>query len=167
VPPITKEIQGDLVENDQRRSELIERYGNEQVGVGQRLQGEFFLGMLHLVDEVDEEWTQAWLNWIYGHMYVRGVLDDRTRILVIIGECVVTGHRDQLRNHMRSALETGATIEEIQEVILQASIYSGMPAMFRALRVFRDFATELGLRTFTNPPFALDARDQRPRQAGS
>jgi alkylhydroperoxidase/carboxymuconolactone decarboxylase family protein YurZ len=155
------------MENDHRRSELIERYGSDPVGVGQRLQGEFFLGMLHLVDEVDQEWTEAWLNWIYGHMYVRGILDDRTRILVIIGECVVSGHGDQLRNHIRSALETGATIEEIQEVILQASIYSGIPAMFRALRVFRDFATELGLRTFTDPPFALDALDERPLRVDS
>jgi 3-oxoadipate enol-lactonase/4-carboxymuconolactone decarboxylase len=151
----------------ERRDELVERYNKQAVKTGQELQGEFFLRMLHEMDEVDPIWTEVWLTWIYDHMYNRRIIDDRTRVLVVIGECVVGGHTDQIANHMRSALEAGATTQEIREVILQASIYSGMPNMIRALRIYRQLMVDLGLVDYTEPPFRGDARDARPSRAAT
>jgi hypothetical protein len=54
-------------------------------------------------------------------MYMRGVLDERTRILCIIGELFVAGDVDQARNHMRGVLHHGVRPREILEVILQST----------------------------------------------
>jgi 4-carboxymuconolactone decarboxylase len=149
------------MDKGERKKELLEKYNRKGVETGIDLQGEFFLTMLHFMDEVDPEWAEVWLTWIYDHMYNRGVLDHKTRVLVIIGECVVAGHGDQLRNHMRTALTKGATPEEIREVVLQASIYAGMPAMIRALRTYRDLMKDLGLLEMTDSPFDQSALDPR------
>jgi alkylhydroperoxidase/carboxymuconolactone decarboxylase family protein YurZ len=94
--------------------------------------------------------------------YNRGRLDDRTRVLVIIGECVVSDEAVQLPNHIRSALRVGATPAEIWEVILQAHIYAGMPRMIKAMRIYRDLMRDLGLLEGTEPPFRGDAREPEP-----
>ena len=149
------------MDREARRNDLLQRYNKKAIETGGRLQGDFFLRALHHVDEVDPEWTEHWLDWIYGYMYNRNVLDDKTRVLIIIGECVVAGHTTQLANHMRSALEAGATPEEVREALLQASIYAGMPAFFHALWIYRDLMNALGLAEYTEGPFRGDAREPR------
>jgi alkylhydroperoxidase/carboxymuconolactone decarboxylase family protein YurZ len=148
-----------MSDKEARKQELLERYNRKAIETGMRLQGEFFLRLVHEFDELDRDWTQVWLTWIYDHMYNRGVLDDKTRVLVIIGECVVSDELVQLPNHIRSALRCGATPREILEVILQAHIYCGMPRMIKAMRVYRDLMRDLGLLEVTDPPFRGDARD--------
>ena len=144
---------------EQRRQELLEKYNRKAVESGTRLQGEFFLRLVHEFDELDPEWTEVWLTWIYDHMYNRGRLDDKTRVLIIIGECVVSDETVQLPNHIRSALRVGATPEEILEVILQTHVYAGMPRMIKGMRIYRELMRDLGLLELTDPPFRGDARD--------
>jgi 4-carboxymuconolactone decarboxylase len=144
---------------DERRRELYERYDRRALEAGERLQGEFFLRLVHEYDELDREWTDGWLKWIYGLQYNRTVLDDRTRVLAIVGYCVILDDQGQLPNHMRSALRAGATPQEILEIILQAHIYAGMPRMVRAMRTYRTFMRDMGLLDATEAPFRGDARD--------
>jgi 4-carboxymuconolactone decarboxylase len=142
-----------------KSQQFVDRYGERPIETGTRLQGEFFLRMVEEFDELDQEWTDGWLNWIYGYQYNRGVVDDKTRVLVIIGECCVLGALVQLPNHIRTALRVGATKEEVLEVILQSAIYAGMPKMIEAMRVFRSLMTDLGLLELEQPVFRGDARD--------
>lgn len=147
------------MDKEARKQELLEKYNRKAIETGIRLQGEFFLRVVHELDELDQEWTEVWLTWIYDHMYNRGVLDDKTRVLCIVGECVVSDEAVQLPNHIRSALRVGATPREVQEVILQAHIYAGMPKMIKAMRIYRDLMRDLGHLDLTDPPFPGDARD--------
>lgn len=142
-----------------RRTQLYERYDRQALDTGQRLQGEFFLRLVEEFDELDPEWTEGWLRWIYGAQYNRGVLDDRTRILPIVGYCVILDDQGQLPNHMRSALRAGATPREILEIILQASIYAGMPRTVRAMRTYRAFMRDMGYLQLEEPVFRGDARE--------
>lgn len=144
---------------EERTKSLTERHNRKAIETGMRLQGEFFLRGLHELDEVDEDWTEAWLTWIHDFLYNRNVLDDKTRTLVVIGECCVLGHTNQMANHMRTALRVGATPEEIVEVLLQATVYCGMPKAIQSVRIFRDLMTDLGLKQYTPPPYRSDARD--------
>jgi 4-carboxymuconolactone decarboxylase len=148
-----------MKDSRKRKQELLDKYNRTAIETGTRLQGEFFLRLVHEFDELDPAWTQVWLTWIYDHMYNRRKLDDKTRVLIIIGECVVSDEAVQLPNHIRSALRVGATVEEIQEVILQAHVYAGMPRMIKGMRIFRDLMRDLGLLQLTEPPFRGDARE--------
>ena len=44
------------------------------------------------------------------------------------------GRQHELKGHVRGALNNGASVEEIQEVLLHASIYCGVPCAVEALR---------------------------------
>lgn len=144
---------------DAKRKYLLEKYNRKAVETGMRLQGEFVLRIIEEFDELDPEWTEVWLTWIYDNMYNRGRLDDRTRVLVIIGECCVSDEQVQLPNHIRSALRSGATKEEIWEVIVQSHIYAGMPKMIKAMRAYRCIMKDLGLIDLKEPVFRGDARE--------
>jgi alkylhydroperoxidase/carboxymuconolactone decarboxylase family protein YurZ len=142
-----------------RRKDLSDRHNKKALETGQRLQGEFFLRLVDEFDQLDPEWTEVWLTWIYDHMYNRSVLDDRTRVLIVIGECCVLDEQIQLPNHIRSALRMGATPREILEVILQSHIYAGMPRMIKAMRTYRALMKDLGLVELKEPAFRGDARE--------
>lgn len=144
---------------ERKRQEFFDRYNNRGLDTGVRLQGEYFLHVVEDLDEVDPAFTEAWLTWIYDHLYNRQVLDDRTRILVILGQCCAVGLLAQIPNHIRSAMRAGATKEECLEVILQSSIYAGIPRMRAALAAYKTLMRELGLMDDTEPVFRADARD--------
>jgi 4-carboxymuconolactone decarboxylase len=151
--------QADGRSKESKRKHLLERYNQKAIETGMRLQGEFFLRIVEEFDQLDPEWTEVWLTWIYDSMYNRARLDDKTRVLVIIGECCVADEQVQLPNHIRSALRAGATKEEIWEVILQSHIYAGMPKMIKAMRAYRSIMKDLGLLELSEPVFRGDARD--------
>ena len=86
---------------EQRKAELFAKHGARGMRQGYELQGEYFLRTVDLLDELDADWTEAWLTYVYDYMYGRGVLDDKTRTL--------DRHR---RVHRRRALRAAAQPHE-------------------------------------------------------
>ena len=66
-------------------------------------------------------------------MYPRGIIDDRTRLLVMVGNCLALNEPVQLQNHMRGALLHGATPREVLEVIVHSTAYVGMPTILHTV----------------------------------
>ena len=44
------------------------------------------------------------------------------------------GKQNELKGHVRGALNNGASVQEIQEVLLHAAIYCGVPTSVEAFR---------------------------------
>lgn len=84
----------------------------------------------------DPEWGWLFQRFVYGGIYDRKVVDQRTRQLLTVAACTVQNALQQLDGHIRGALRAGATYDEIKEVILQMSVYVGMPYMLQAMRYF-------------------------------
>jgi 4-carboxymuconolactone decarboxylase len=147
-------------DKEAKREQLYDKYDNNGLDTGFRLQGEHFLNRVEELDELDSEFTEQWLKWTYGYMYNRTALDPKTRILVVLGEAIVLGAEMQIPNHARSAMRAGATQDEILEVILQSCIYAGMPRMMRAMKIYRQLCKDLGLRDLSDPVFQGDAREK-------
>ena len=59
------------MDSETRKHQLLEKYNRRAIETGMRLQGEFFLRLVREFGELDPEWTQVWLTWIYDHMYNR------------------------------------------------------------------------------------------------
>lgn len=70
----------------------------------------------------------------WGDVWQRDGLDRRTRSLVTVAMLTALGKQHELKAHVRGALNNGASIEEIQEVLLHAAIYCGVPAAVDAFR---------------------------------
>jgi 4-carboxymuconolactone decarboxylase len=70
----------------------------------------------------------------WGDVWQRDGLDRRTRSLVTVAMLTALGKQHELKGHVRGALNNGATVEEIQEVLLHAAVYCGIPASVEAFR---------------------------------
>jgi len=127
-----------------RRDELVEKYGWKRLSPGLRLQPTHHVASAGRLDRVDQHFNSLWLAFIYAGMYSRGVLDDRTRILCVVGECFVLGELHQAENHIRNALSAGASPREVLEVILQSTIYAGMPSFVRFIAILERALEEAG-----------------------
>jgi alkylhydroperoxidase/carboxymuconolactone decarboxylase family protein YurZ len=138
---------------DPRAEQMIERHGWLAVSSGMMLRPRHHLGTLSWQDALDFEWADLWVKWIYQGLYTRRVVDDKTRILCMVGNCVAVGETVQSLSHMRGAMRAGAKPREVLEVILQSSVNFGMPSGLAALRAFVRIMRDDGrLDEIGNPP---------------
>ena len=71
----------------------------------------------------------------WGWVWSRAGLPLKTRSFLSIAYLAAQGKLDELGAHVAGAVRNGASREEIQEVLLQAALYCGMPAGLEAFRV--------------------------------
>ena len=121
---------------DPRFDDLMERHGWLSVGRGLSLRPLHHLNILEWLTKIDPQFASLWVNFCYGGMYARGIVDDKTRLLCMIGDCLAVGEATQARGHMRGAMRNGAKAREVLEVILLTSANFGMPGMLHALEIF-------------------------------
>ena len=89
---------------------------------------------------------------VFGAVWSRPGLDDKTRTLICVVSDMATGRYPELASHARMALGQGWTRDELVEVALHLSGYVGAPLAREGLMTLRDvFAEE-------------SARDPRPSQ---
>jgi 4-carboxymuconolactone decarboxylase len=121
------------------RSEVL---GAEHVERSLARASEFSRPMQELVTE-----------YCWGGIWSRPGLERRTRSLVNLGMLTALSRTHELRVHVRGAIRNGCTPEEIQEVLLQAAIYCGVPAAMEAFR-----AAEATLEELEGEARATDGR---------
>lgn len=108
--------------------------------IGEKLFGaEFTQRRFEGLAEWDEEFADYFQKFVYGGMYAREVLDQKTRELVAVGALCLLTRTPQLRAHIRAALNCGASLKEIAEVIMQMSVYGGFPVTLYGLDVLKEF----------------------------
>jgi 4-carboxymuconolactone decarboxylase len=73
-------------------------------------------------------------EYCWGTIWTRPGMDRKTRSLLNIAMLTALNRSHELALHARGALTNGATVAEIQEVLLQAAIYCGVPAALEASR---------------------------------
>ncbi|PID37080.1 MAG: hypothetical protein CR993_02095 [Rhodobacterales bacterium] len=83
------------------------------------------------VPTLPKEWMEA----MFGTALGGAGLDAKTRLLVTLSGLVASGAHgaEQMRLTIRHAVEAGASKEEISQTIYQAAVFSGPPALGRAL----------------------------------
>ena len=127
-----------------QREAMMQKYGWHGISTGIRLQPTHHAETVVQFDRLDQNYLKLWLDFIYAGMYVRGILDDKTRLLIMVGVCAVLDEQIQGDNHQRAALMLGATPREVIEVLLHSTIYCGMPRSLRAVRQFDRILNEVG-----------------------
>ncbi len=89
---------------------------------------------------------QAWINeHAWGSTWQREGIDLKTRSLCTCAMLAALGRSHELKGHVRGAINNGASVEEIREVLLHSAVYAGAPAAVEAFRSAREVLTELGL----------------------
>lgn len=124
------------------REQLLEKYGWHGVSTRIRTQSHQESESIKSYNRIDPQYLKLWFDFIYGEMYTRGIVDDRTRLLVMVGICLAVNEPVQLENHMRGALLFGATPREVLEVIVHSTAYAGMPTTVLTVRMLERIAKE-------------------------
>jgi 4-carboxymuconolactone decarboxylase len=83
-------------------------------------------------------------EWCWGYAWSRPGLDRKTRSLLNLAMLTALGRRDELKLHVRGALANGVTVEEIREVLVQATVYCGIPAGLDAFKAAHAVLVEAG-----------------------
>lgn len=77
-------------------------------------------------------------EWCWGEVWTRPGLDRRTRSMLNLAMLTALNRPHEVRLHVRGALNNGVTVAEIQEVLVQACIYCGVPAALDAFKVAKE-----------------------------
>ena len=76
-------------------------------------------------------------RYAWGEIWSRPGLPKKTRSLLTLSVLVALNREPEFRMHLKAALSIGVTRDEIQEVLLQAAVYCGVPAANSAFHAAR------------------------------
>lgn len=93
-------------------------------------------------NKFNSEFQELITRYAWGEIWTRPGLPRKTRSLITIAMMVALNRQEELRLHLRAAANTGVTAEEIEEVLLQAAIYCGVPAANAAFHIAQETFAE-------------------------
>ena len=74
----------------------------------------------------------------WGEIWTRKAIPKATRSLITIATLAALKATAELKVHVHGALRNGCSVEEIQEVLLQTTVYCGVPAGIEAFRAAKE-----------------------------
>ncbi|ALR20392.1 carboxymuconolactone decarboxylase family protein [Sphingobium baderi] len=80
----------------------------------------------------------------FGDVWTRPGLERKTRSLILISTLIALNRPTQVEAHVQSAINNGATVGEIQEVLYQTIAYCGLPAAADGFRVAEAVLRKMG-----------------------
>ena len=110
------------------------------------------MGEAHVKRSLDSAtpFTQPLQDWIIEHAWGstwqdEEILPRKYRSLITLAFLVAQKSPNELKGHIRGAINNGATVEEIREVLMHSLPYCGAPATQEAFRAAIEALTDLGI----------------------
>ncbi|MEE8396379.1 MAG: carboxymuconolactone decarboxylase family protein [bacterium] len=79
-------------------------------------------------DAFDSEYQELVTRHVWGEIWQRPGLDRRTRSMIVMAMLIALGRDEELRLHLSLSKANGVTRAEVNELLLQATVYVGVPA---------------------------------------
>ncbi|WP_037311495.1 carboxymuconolactone decarboxylase family protein [Ruegeria halocynthiae] len=99
------------------------------------------------LDAFSPDAAELILGYSFTDIVCRAGIDLRTREMLTVAMLSAMGTAPgQLEFHMRAAINTGVTRDEIVEIVFQVSVYAGVPACMNAITAAKEVfqANEVG-----------------------
>jgi 4-carboxymuconolactone decarboxylase len=84
-------------------------------------------------------------RYAWGEIWSRPGLPRKTRSLLTLATLVALNREPEFRMHLKAALSIGVSRDEVQEVLLQAAVYCGLPAANSAFHAAEEVFEHLDL----------------------
>jgi 4-carboxymuconolactone decarboxylase len=107
--------------------------GAEYVDGSMKSANDFMMAFQHITTE-----------WCWGYAWGRPTLDKKTRSMLNLAMLTALGKAAEVKLHVRGAINNGLTVEDIQEVLLHATVYCGIPAGLDAFKAANEVLKEMG-----------------------
>lgn len=73
-------------------------------------------------------------EWCWGYAWNRPGLERKTRSMLNLAMLTALNRPAEIKLHVKGALNNGVTVDEIKEILLQATVYCGIPAGLDAFK---------------------------------
>lgn len=83
-------------------------------------------------------------EWCWGYAWGRDTLDLKTRSMLNLAMLTALNRSAEVKLHVRGAINNGVSPKEIQEVLLHATVYCGIPAGLDAFKAANEVLKEIG-----------------------
>ncbi len=107
---------------DHDRQELGTRRRREILG------DEYVDASLAGADELTRTFQELVTVQVWGRAWAGSALDDRTRSLVTLGILAALGRFDEVEIYAKGAVRSGASVDDIRDVLVHVTAYCGAPA---------------------------------------
>ncbi|MCU7549779.1 3-oxoadipate enol-lactonase [Chitinophagaceae bacterium LB-8] len=86
----------------------------------------------------DQDFQEYITNNAWGAVWARPGLTKRERSLLTIALLTAMRYEDELAMHIRATQNTGASEEDVKEVLLHTAVYAGVPATNGAIKIAKE-----------------------------
>lgn len=104
---------------------------------------EYVDASLAAADDFTRDFQRLVTEYCWGASWGRSALSRRDRSLLNLVMLGALGRADEFKLHLRGALTNGCTREEIQDALIQLTVYAGVPAGVEAFRHARAVLAEV------------------------
>ncbi len=94
--------------------------------------------------DFDDPYQRLITEAAWGHVWTRDHLDSREQSMLVLAMLAAQGRWEEFELHIRTTANTGASPEDIREVLLLLTIYGGVPAANSAMRIAKETLKEMG-----------------------
>lgn len=95
------------------------------------------------LNEISPDLVKYMIEYSFGDIYSREGLDLKSKEIAVVAALTALGNaQPQLKVHINGALNVGCTINEVKEIVLQMSGYSGFPTSINAMNALKDVLKE-------------------------
>jgi 4-carboxymuconolactone decarboxylase len=84
-------------------------------------------------------------KYCFGQTWTRPKLSRKIRSMITMAMLVAMARPHELKVHVQGAIANGVTREEIQEILLHAMVYAGIPRGVEGFRAAEEKLKEMGL----------------------
>jgi 4-carboxymuconolactone decarboxylase len=93
--------------------------------------------------DFDVDFQEYITNSAWGAIWSRPHLTKRERSLITIAILTALGLEEELAMHIRATQNTGATQEDIKEVLMHVGVYAGVPRTNGAMKIAKKIYADL------------------------
>lgn len=135
----------------------------------EQIDGEAGLQVVQNLQDISPELSDYIIEYAFGNVYNEQHLTDKQKEIVALCSLIAQRAVPEIKVHLHGALNTGNTVIELKDIILQMSIYTGFPKSITAMKLLKEVLEERvnkGIVDIMGTPLVFDESTSR-RDNGS
>ena len=109
------------------------------------LSSEYVDKAINKADSFNKEFQELITKYCWGEIWTKTTLTDKQRSMNNLCMLSALNKWHEFSIHFRGAIKYGCTLEELKDVLLQITVYCGVPCGVEAFRYAREIIEEDGL----------------------
>ena len=86
-------------------------------------------------DQLDQKFQTFITEVAWGKLWSDETISQRERSMLVIAILAALGHHEELKLHLKASRNTGASVADIEQVLMHVAVYAGVPAANSAFKL--------------------------------